>query len=258
VSAPPLDASARAVGRISTDGSTSFPAAAGRYELRIAPASPWAHRASIVHALANLGGVVDVVAVEDVPAPGRPWRHDDRRPQLVDRTTDALVSDDPRAITIDLAARFRSFACPVVETYPADLAAEIEGLDRWLGPVVNDGAVAAGAGGAAARDARIALVDALETLDVRLGGDRFLLGERLTEADVRLWVTLVRYDVGPNADRTISPALDAYPHLWAYARCLYRIPAFRTTTSFRAFARPGVHLLDWDAPTTRARREVAA
>ena len=238
-------------GRISTDGSTPFPAASGRYVLRVAAASPWAQRTAIGHALANLH---DVVALEtdDAPSSAR------AQPHLVDRVTDVVVNDDPATINADLAARFRAFACPVVETHPADLVADIESLDRWLGPVVGDGVARAAAGHADARDARIALVETLETLDVRLGGGRFLLGERLTEADIRLWVTLVRYDVGANADRTISPGLDAYPHLWAYARSLYRVPAFRTTTRFGAFARPGVHPLDWNAPTTRARREVAA
>ena len=68
----------------------------------------------------------------------------------------------------------------------------------------------------------------------------------LTEADVRLWVTLVRYDVGPNARRTINPGLHVYPHLWRYCGRLHRIPAFRDTTDFTAFSAPGVVRPPWD------------
>ena len=82
-------------GRISTDGSTPFAAAAGRYELTVAAASPWAHRTSIGHALANLRDVVDLVTDDDASS--------DARPRLVDRVTGLVVTDDPRAINIDLA-----------------------------------------------------------------------------------------------------------------------------------------------------------
>jgi len=61
----------------------------------------------------------------------------------------------------------------------------------------------------------------------------------------------VRYDVGPNAYRSINPGLHVYPYLWSYARALYRIPAFRDTTDFTAFARAGTALPAWDAPADR-------
>ena len=127
------------------------------------------------------------------------------------------------------------------------LRERIEELDRWLGPAVNHGAGAAGRPG----PAREALLDAFEQLDGRLARSRYLLGDRLTEADIRLWVTLVRYDVGPNAYRTVNPGLHVYPYLWSYARALYRIPAFRDTTDFTAFARADTVLPDWDAPADR-------
>jgi glutathionyl-hydroquinone reductase len=92
------------------------------------------------------------------------------------------------------------------------------------------------------------LLEAFEQLDARLSRSRYLLGDAITEADVRLWVSLVRYDAGPNARRTINPGLHVYPHLWAYARDLYTVPAFRDTTDFAAFTRPGARLPDWDQP----------
>jgi len=64
-------------------------------------------------------------------------------------------------------------------------------------------------------------------------------------------VTLVRYDVGANADRGINPGLHVYPNLWAYARDLYTLPAFATTTDFAAFTRPQATMPDWHSPADR-------
>ena len=87
----------------------------------------------------------------------------------------------------------------------------------------------------------------LRILDRRLADQRYLLGNVLTEADVRLWVTLVRFDVGPNADRQIVDGLHEYPNLWAYARDLYAIPAFRDSTDFTTYGT----LAAWSAPAGR-------
>jgi putative glutathione S-transferase len=148
---------------------------------------------------------------------------------------------------VDLATRFGHLATPLIETYPVALRERIEELDGWLGPAVNHGVAADGRPG----PAREALLDAFEQLDGRLARSRYLLGDRLTEADIRLWVTLVRYDAGPNAYRSVSPGLHVHPHLWSYARDLWRIPAFRDTTDFTSFTRPGAVLPDWDAPADR-------
>jgi len=148
-----------------------------------------------------------------------------------------------------LATRFGALATPRLETYPADLAAEIDALDEWLGPIVNRGAHRAGTEPAARDDLHRAFTD----LDTRLASDRFLLGERLTEADIRLFVTLVRFDAGVNADGAAGRRLDEYPHLWGYARDLYRTPGFAETTRFDSFTRPGASLPAWDAPVDRGR-----
>jgi len=94
--------------------------------------------------------------------------------------------------------------------------------------------------------ARTALHDALLTLDERLATRRYLLGPAITEADIRLYVTLVRY----------GAAITGYPNLWAYARDLYTVPAFRDTTDFTTFTPPGTELPDWNEPA--ARPEVSA
>ncbi|MEU7901551.1 glutathione S-transferase C-terminal domain-containing protein [Actinoplanes sp. NPDC049118] len=260
----------RFTGRITDDG--DFTARPFRYHVYGGWFCPWSQRVAITRSLAGLEDIVGMSYV-DGARDGRGWAFRERYgpdpvngftllrevyeateegfdghvsvPALWDRANARLVSNDCYGIGIDLATRFRHLAEPVVETYPPRLRERIEELDRWLGPAVNHGAGAAGGPGTA----RTALLEAFEQLDGRLSRSRFLLGDDLTEADIRLWVTLVRYDVGVNADRAVNPGLHVYPHLWSYARELYRIPAFRDTTDFGAFSRPGAIRPDWEEPT---------
>jgi putative glutathione S-transferase len=163
-------------------------------------------------------------------------------PTLWDRFGSRVVSNDQLSIGTDLATRFRHLAYEAVETYPPHLRDRIDQLDRRLHPAVSLGVTAAARGSGSARSA---LLEAFEQIDAHLSRADYLIGGVLTEADVRLWVTLVRYDVGPNANRTINPGLHVYPHLWRYARSLYRIPAFRDTTDFAAFTVPGAERPNW-------------
>ncbi|UQU62092.1 glutathione S-transferase C-terminal domain-containing protein [Couchioplanes caeruleus] len=262
----------RFTGRITDDG--EFTARPQRYHVYGGWFCPWSHRVAITRTLAGLDDVVSMSFV-DGERDGRGWAFREQYgpdpvngvaflrevyeageegfdghvsvPALWDRVHSRLVSNDSHTIGIDLATRFRHLATPLVDTYPEHLRDRIEELDRWLGPAVNHGA------GAATRPgpARAALLEAFEQLDDRLSRSRYLLGDALTEADIRLWVTLVRYDVGANAARTINPGLHVYPHLWSYARDLYTIPAFRDTTDFATFSRPDATLPDWSAPADR-------
>jgi len=265
-------------GRISLDGSTPFAAEAGRYHIWSGWFCPWAQRVTIVHELAGLRDIVSVSYV-DGKRDARGWAFRESNgpdpvngftllrqaydatepdfdghvsvPTLWDRATGTVASNQFTTIGIDLATQFRTFATPSIDTYPAELADDIEALDAWIGPAVNKGVNTATLVAPAGRSARGALLDAFAELEQRLAGDRFLLGERVTEADIRLFVTLVRFDAGANADRTISPGLDSYPNLWAYARDLYAIPAFRSTTRFESFPRPGAGSHGWDEPAAR-------
>jgi hypothetical protein len=130
----------------------------------------------------------------------------------------------------------------------AHLRAQIEELDARIGPTVNQGANAAATDSA---DAKAALLDTFAWLDTGLAGQRYLLGDRVTEADVRLWVSLVRYDAQANAECRIDGGLPEHPNLWAYARDLYQQPAFASTTDFATFTAPGATLPDWSAPHGR-------
>jgi putative glutathione S-transferase len=274
---PPRDRRPRYAARITDDG--RYTARPFRYHVYGGWSCPWSQRIAITRALAGLEDIVTMSYVDD-RRDGRGWAFRAGRgpdpvngftllreayeateegydgpvtvPALWDRATATVVSGDHHGIEIDLVTRFRHLARPVPDTcpahtYPARLAGRIEELDRWIGPAVNRGAGAAGRSGRA----RGALLEAFEQLDARLARSRYLLGDALTQADVRLWVTLVRYDAGPNAQRAINPGLHVYPHLWAYARDLYAVPAFRDTTDFAAFTRPGARPAGWNQPACR-------
>jgi glutathionyl-hydroquinone reductase len=117
-------------------------------------------------------------------------------------------------------------------------------------------------------DAVTKLFATLDELEDRLAGRRYLLGDAITEADVRLWVTLVRFDsVYHYHFKANLRRLTDYPNLWGYARDLYALPAFHDTTNFDHIKRhyftthphinptrivPDGPLLDWDAPPDRS------
>ena len=169
-------------GRISNDGSTPYAAEAGRYHIYSGWFCPWAQRVTIAHALAGLEDVISVSYV-DGERDARGWAFRAKYgpdpvngftllrdayeatepgfdghvsvPTLWDRVTGRVVSNQFRTIGIDLATQFGALATAVIDTYPADLADEIEELDAWIGPNVNKGVhAAASPGPAAARGAR--------------------------------------------------------------------------------------------------------
>lgn len=256
-------------GRITADGSSGYAAEADRYHVYSGWFCPWAHR--VVLAI-ELNGLTEVIGVSYVhgerdargwgfreptgadPVNGFALLRDayDRTepafdghvsvPTLWDRATGRIVSNRWDDIGLDLATQFGALATPIIPTYPAALAGKIDELDTWIGPAVNVGVNAAAGGDA---DARTALLDAFGRIDAVLGDQRYLVGPVVTEADIRLYVTLIRYDVGANAERTINAGLDEYPNIARYLRDLYEIPAFRDSTRFESFAAPGATLPDW-------------
>ncbi len=288
-------------GRITADGSSGYRAEPGRYHLYISWGCPWAQRTAIVRKLAGLEDVVSLSYVDD-ERDGRGWAFRARRgpdpvngftllaqayeatepgfsghisvPVLWDRQTAAIVSNNFPDITIDLGTAFGEWADPAVDLYPAARRAEIDALNERVYETVNDGTYRV-AGATTERDyaeLRHRLIGTLEYLDERLAASRYLFGVGVTESDVRLWPTLARFDSGYNPLAKISERrLVDFPVLWAYARDLYQLPAFRQTTDFASFARFGSGAkpsffndagwripvtpfqADWDAPHDRQR-----
>jgi putative glutathione S-transferase len=127
---------------------------------------------------------------------------------------------------------FRAFATREIDLYPEPLRAEIDQINAFVGPRVNGGVYRVGfAATQEAYDAAVVeLFAALDELEQRLSARRFLVGERLTEADLRLFATLVRFDVAYyGALRCNLRRLVEYPNLWAYTRRLHHLPGIAAT-----------------------------
>jgi len=285
-------------GRITADGSSGYRAEPGRYHLYISWGCPWAQRTAIVRKLKGLADVVSLSYVDD-ERDGRGWAFRARRgpdpvngftllarayeatepgftghisvPVLWDRQTGAVVSNNFPDITIDLGTQFEEWGEKSVDLYPAALRPDIDALNERVYETVNDGPYRI-AGATTEREyneLRHRTIAMLEDLDGRLASSRYLLGAAVTEADVRLWPTLARFDLGYNPLAKISERrLVDFPVLWAYARDLYHQPAFGETTDFSSFARTGrakpsflndgdwripvtAYQGDWDAPADR-------
>ena len=251
-------------GRITADGSSGFPAEAGRYHLYVSLACPWAHRSVIVRRLMGLEDVVSLSVVDPI-RDGRGWAFRDGPgygpdpvngftlireaydatepafvghisvPVLWDRETSRIVSNNFPDITIDLDTQFGAWATPGAELYPEPLRSEIDALNERVYVSVNNGVYKCGfAGTQAAYDTAVtALFATLDELEERLATRRYLLGDQITEADVRLWVTLARFDsvYVVHFKANVRQIVD-YPNLWGYTRDLYQHPAFGPTTNF--------------------------
>lgn len=269
-SAAPAVAGRRIAGRV---GASEHPAEPGRYHVYAGWFCPWSHRATIQVALNGLTDIVSVSYVDGL-RDGRGWAFREGTgpdpvngftllreayrasypgyegaisiPVLWDRRAGCIVSNDPSSIDLDLATAFTRWATPDVDTYPVALRPAIDALNTRIGPTVNQCIGRAVYDPATAKQ----LLAMFRELNDRLAHRRYLLGADITVADVRLWVTLVRYDAGANAHGAIGPKLPAYRHLWRYARELYSHPAFRDTTDLAAFTAPYADVPDWTGPTS--------
>jgi glutathionyl-hydroquinone reductase len=285
-------------GRITADGSSGYPAQPGRYHLYISWACPWAHRSAIVRELLGLQDVISLSAVDPI-RDGRGWafRAGDGHgldpvngfaflreayeatepgydghisvPVLWDKQAGRIVSNNFPDITIDLDTQFGQWADPAADLYPESLRPEIDALNETIYATVNNGVYRCGFATSQASydEAYRQLFATLDDLDHRLAGRRFLTGATLTEADIRLWVTLARFDsVYYSHFKANQRRITDYPNLWGYARDLYSRPAFSGTTRFDQIKRhyymthpklnpsrivPDGPVLDWDAPHGR-------
>jgi glutathionyl-hydroquinone reductase len=287
-------------GRITADGSSGYPAQAGRYHLYVSLACPWAHRSVIVRRLMGLDEVISLSVVDPV-RDGRGWAFREGPghgpdpvngftllreayeatepgydghisvPVLWDRVTSRIVSNNFPDITIDLETQFGAWATPGVDLYPRALREEIDALSERVYTHVNNGVYRCGFATSqrAYDEAVTGLFGMLDELEQRLAGRRYLFGDQITEADVRLWVTLARFDpVYVTHFKANLRRLVDYPSLWGYARDLYQHPAFGPTTDFGHIKRhyytthphlnpsrivPAGPLLDWSAASGRER-----
>jgi putative glutathione S-transferase len=228
----------------------------------------WAFREGPGHSLDPVNGFALLREAYEATEPG----YDGHMsvPVLWDKQTSRMVSNNFPDITIDLETQFGQWSNGRYDLYPEALREEIDAVNATVYANVNNGVYASGF--ATTQEAYHAAVTrlfaTLDELEARLDGRRFLLGDAVTEADVRLWVTLARFDtVYYSHFKCNLRRVTDYPNLWAYARDLYSLPAFRETTNFDHIKRHyyGTHrhlnpsriipdgpLLDWDAHPRRA------
>jgi putative glutathione S-transferase len=251
-------------GQITADGSSGYPAEAGRYHLYVSLACPWSHRALIARRLLGLENVIGATVVDPI-RDERGWRFtgspDGRDPLtgafflselyaisdpgytgqvtvpcLWDNRMQRIVSNDFPYITLNMETEFRPWhrhGAP--DLYPLAWRDDIDALCALIYHTVNDGVYRAGLATtqAAYEEAFDALFATLDALEQRLARRRFLLGDQLTEADVRLYPTLARFDAVYYAlYRCNLRRLIDYPNLWGYACDLYQRPGFGDTTDF--------------------------
>jgi putative glutathione S-transferase len=250
--------------RITADGRDGYPVEPGRYRLVVSRACPWANRSIIVRRLLGLEPVLSM-GVCGPTHDQRSWTFDldpDGRdpvlgieriqdaylarfpdyergitvPAIVDVTTGQVVTNDFAQITLDLSTQWTAYhreGAP--QLYPEHLREEIDEVNRWVFRDINNGVYRAGfAGSQEAYDkAYTRLFAALDTLSDRLAAQRFLVGDTITEADVRLFTTLVRFDpVYHGHFKCNRSKLTELPVLWAYARDLFQTPGFGDTIDF--------------------------
>jgi putative glutathione S-transferase len=248
------------------DAQSRWPVEPGRYRLVVSLACPWAHRSIIVRRLLGLEEAISLAVVDPI-RDERGWRfwldegHRDpvlgiehlseaylrtdpgftgrvTVPTIVDTVTGRVVTNDYPQITLDLSTEWtehhRSGAPELLPGDPVERAA----MDALMADVyrdVNNGVYRAGFATSqeAYEQAYDALFARLDVLAERLEGRRYLLGERLREADVRLFTTLVRFDAVYHGHfKTNRNTLTAAPVLWAYARDLFQTPGFGDTVDF--------------------------
>ena len=256
--------------RISADGSSRYKAEAGRYHLYLAHSCPWAHRVLIFLVLKKLEHAISAAFA----IPGRRdegWTYEadaefsdctpDRVngfrylhqaytaadpgytgkvtvPALWDTKTRRIVNNESSEIIRMLNSEFGGIAGDDTDYYPAALRADIDRMNELVYARINNGVYRCGfARSQAAYEAAYdALFEALDELEARLGRERYLVGGRLTEADWRLFPTLVRFDVAYfSLFRCNKQRIADYPNLSRYLRELFRVPGIATTVKPRYY-----------------------
>jgi putative glutathione S-transferase len=242
-------------------GESGFKAEPGRYHLYVSLACPWAHRTLIFRKLKRLTDVIGVSVVHPhMLTEG--WEFSDDYPDhlyglsrlyevyakadpaysgrvtvpvLWDKERETIVCNESAEIIRMLNSAFDDFGEASLDFYPEPLRLDIDAINAVIYENVNHGVYKAGfaSSQAAYEEAFRALFNTLDELDARIDEQRFLLGDRLSEADWRLFTTLVRFDIvyyghfKCNRRRIVD-----YPNLSGYLRDLFQMPGVKETVDF--------------------------
>ncbi|GKX60002.1 glutathione S-transferase family protein [Leminorella grimontii] len=245
-------------------GAGGFKAEPGRYHLYVSLACPWAHRTLVVRKLKGLEEAIGVSVVHplmlengwtfgtdfagatgdtlfgleylyqlylkaDASYTGRVTV-----PVLWDKQTNTIVNNESSEIIRMFNDAFDGVGAREGHYYPTELREQIDELNAWIYPTVNNGVYKAGFATSqdAYTEAVTALFTSLDTLEERLSQSRFLTGEKLTEADIRLWTTLLRFDpVYVTHFKCDKKRISDYPNLYGFLRDIYQLPGVAETVS---------------------------
>ncbi len=250
-------------GEAGPSGQAGFAAEAGRYHLYVSYACPWAHRTLIYRELKGLQAVISVSVVHPL-MPEESWVFGDypeatedhlyqakfmyeiyRKadpnfnglvtvPVLWDKQRETIVNNESSDIIRMLNSAFDAYGNADVDFYPQALREEIDAINEPIYNNINNGVYRAGfaRNQQAYNLAYTQLFDTMDGLETRLADQRYLVGDRITEADWRLFTTLVRFDaVYYGHFKTNRKRLVDYPNLWAYTRDLYQVPGVAGTVN---------------------------
>jgi putative glutathione S-transferase len=247
--------------RVTADGSSGFKAESGRYHLYVSYACPWAHRTLIYRKLKGLEDHISVSVVNPLmlehgwtfepgegvipdPISGARYMHEVYTaakpdycgrvtvPVLWDKESGTIVNNESSEIIRFFDREFDDAGASGPRFCPPELESDIDAVNEFVYGGINNGVYICGFATTqeAYEEAVTALFAALDQIDLRLSGSRYLVGENLTEADWRLFTTLLRFDpvyVG-HFKCNIKRLVD-YPNLWAYTRELYQVPGVADT-----------------------------
>ncbi len=291
-------------GAAGPSGAAGFKAEAGRYHLYVSLACPWAHRTLILRALKRLEDMISVSVVHWLML-GEGWTFADGPgvlpdpihharvlhnvytaadptytgrvtvPILWDKKQSTIVNNESSEIIRMLNSAFDGIGAKPGEFYPAALRDDIDTINARVYDTVNNGVYKAGFATRqqAYEEAVVPLFDTLDWLEEKVATRRFLTGDRITEADIRLFTTLIRFDAvyAGHFKCNLRRIVD-YPNLSAYTRDIYQLPGIAGTVNFEHIKRhyyqshPSVNptgivpvgpVLDFSAPHDRARLAIS-
>jgi glutathionyl-hydroquinone reductase len=281
-------------------GEGGFAAEPNRYHLYVSPACPWAHRTLIFRKLKKLDDVISVSLTEPLygktgwefgtTQAGTPDQVNGKKtlaeiylladphytgrvsvPVLWDKKRRTVVSNESSEIIRMLNSAFDAFTDVHTDYYPAALRVEIDSINDLVYPTVNNGVYRAGFATSqdAYEEAARGIFNTFDQLETRLAKQRYLAGNQITEADWRLFTTLVRFDsVYHGHFKCNLLRLADYPNLWNYTRDLYQVPGVAETVSIEQIKRhyygsqrnvnptgivPIGPIIDFNAPHDRSR-----
>ncbi|MCB5302323.1 glutathione S-transferase family protein [Yersinia bercovieri] len=252
-------------GEAGPQGKAGFNAEANRYHLYVSLACPWANRTLLMRTLKGLESLISVSVVhplmqehgwtfaDDFPAatgdnlyqldylyqlylradPAYSGRV--TVPVLWDKQQQTVVSNESADIIRMFNSSFDGIGAKVGDYYPAALRSDIDDINGWVYDQVNNGVYKAGfATTQPAYDEAVnSLFDALDRLEQILAKQRYLTGNQLTEADLRLWTTLVRFDpVYVTHFKCDKRRISDYPNLYGFLRDIYQMPGIAETVDF--------------------------